>query len=136
MFSHVVNGADMGIVQRGCDVCFALKALLRAGFCSEMRGQNLDGDISIKTRVTGTVHFTHAASANGRFDPIWAQPGARGQVHRVANYRLGIDATESTAAQSRGRDAADRSSCLDWDSAPMVKEPRRLRPRAKLRAAS
>jgi hypothetical protein len=32
VFSHVVNGANVRIVQRGCRVCFALEALLRTGF--------------------------------------------------------------------------------------------------------
>ncbi len=97
VFSHVVNGADVRIVQRGCGVCFALEALLRIGISGETRRQNLDRDVSIETRVSGTVNFAHSAGANGRFDFIRAQPGARRQVHRVANYRLGT--TQQTAPQ-------------------------------------
>ncbi len=65
VFSHVVNRADVRIVQRGCGVCFALEALLRTGFSGETRGQNLDRDVSIETRVSGTVNFAHPAGANG-----------------------------------------------------------------------
>ena len=89
VFSHVVNGADVRIVQRGCGVCFALEALLRTGFSGETGRQNLDRDVSFETRVNGTVNFAHPAGANGRFDSIGAQPGARRQVHRVRNYKLG-----------------------------------------------
>jgi hypothetical protein len=49
VFSHVVNGADVRIVQRGCRVCFALEALLRTGFSRETRRQNLDSDVSFET---------------------------------------------------------------------------------------
>jgi|SRR5437879_4333363 len=66
-----------------------MRCVLRAWFSGEARGQNLDGDVSIETRVSGAVHFAHAAGANGRFDLIRAQPRARRQVHRAANYKLG-----------------------------------------------
>src|SRR6266403_5234933 len=48
-------------------------------------------------KISGTVNFAHPAGANGRFDSIWAQPGARRQVHRAANYKLGT--TQRTAPQ-------------------------------------
>src|SRR6266852_2301101 len=63
VFSHVVNRADMRIVQRGCRVCFALEALLRTGFSGETRRQNLDSDVSFETRVAGAVDFTHSTFA-------------------------------------------------------------------------
>ena len=66
-----------------------MQCVLRARFSGEARGQNLDRDVSIETRVSGPIHFAHAAGANGRFDLIRAQPGARRQVHGAANYNLG-----------------------------------------------
>src|SRR5207245_4613352 len=88
VFSHVVNRADVRIVERGCGVCFTLEAPLRAGFHGETRRQNLDSDASFEARVSGAVNFAHPASANERFNSIWTQVGARRQVHGAANYRL------------------------------------------------
>src|SRR5258708_13874795 len=61
VFSHVVNRADMRIVQRGCRACFALEPLLRTGFCDETRRQNLDGYVSSETRVGRPVNLAHPA---------------------------------------------------------------------------
>jgi len=72
VLSHVVDCADVRIIQRGCGVCFALEALLRTGFRGETRRQNLDGDVSVETCVSGTINFTHAARANESFDFIRA----------------------------------------------------------------
>jgi len=65
VFSHVVNGADVRIVQRGCGVCLALEALLRTGFCGETRRQNLDSDVSFETRVSGTVNLPIPPASSG-----------------------------------------------------------------------
>jgi hypothetical protein len=89
VFSHVVNRANVRIVQRGCGVCFAFEALLRIRFGVDIRRQNLDRNVSIETCVSGAVNFAHPAGAYGRFDFIWTQPGARRQVHRAANYKPG-----------------------------------------------
>ncbi len=50
-----------GMIEAGDGLCFALEPFARFGTIGEMRGQNFDGDDAVKARVTGFVHFAHAA---------------------------------------------------------------------------
>ena len=59
--ASVVKSANARMIQAGNCFCFAVEALAQLGSVSEMGGENLDGDGSIETRVTGFVHFAHSA---------------------------------------------------------------------------
>jgi len=82
VFSHVVNRADMRIVQHGCRACFALEPLLRTRFCDETRRQNLDGDVSFETRVGRPVNLAHPAGAQRCPDFIGAKLCAWSKRHK------------------------------------------------------
>jgi hypothetical protein len=128
VLSHVVNRADVRIVQRRCGVCFALEAEFRARFRGETRGQNLDGDVSVETCVSGTVNFAHPARTNGLFDFIRPQSCARSQVHRAAiigqERRTGQTASQYTNAATGGSKVylglfgADEAAAVVFFAAP------------------
>jgi hypothetical protein len=61
--ADVVERADIDMLQRGDRLGFPLQALFQLGIRGKMRRQNLDGDRTVKTRIHGSVHLTHAAGA-------------------------------------------------------------------------
>jgi hypothetical protein len=58
---HVVNGANVRMVQRGDRPGFTRKPCARVRIVALRRGNSLDGDDSAKADVAGTVHFAHSA---------------------------------------------------------------------------
>ena len=56
-----VDGADVGMIQRGEHSRFAFKAREPIGVARERLRQDLDGDVASKLRVVRPVHFAHAA---------------------------------------------------------------------------
>ena len=62
-FADVVNGADVGMVQCGSGLGFALKAGERLRVAGNFIGKELEGDETMKPRVFGFVDDAHAAAA-------------------------------------------------------------------------
>src|SRR6202140_2413388 len=61
--ADVIEMTDVRVVQRGNGPRLALHALFQFWRRRKMRSKNLDGDSAIQTRVQGTVHLSHTASA-------------------------------------------------------------------------
>jgi len=82
----IVQSADVGMVQRGDGVRFALEAL------GKLLIGNFDGDDAIQSRVAGLVDFAHAAGTEGRSDLVRTQPSSGRQRHKVERlYRAGYE---------------------------------------------
>src|SRR5262245_33948054 len=79
--ADVVDGADVGIVQRGNRPRFLLEALPRLGIGRQRSGKHLDGDDPIEPRVAGAVDFAHTARANRRHDFVRPNPRAGLERH-------------------------------------------------------
>jgi hypothetical protein len=63
LFSNVVNGADIGVVQGRCGLRFALKAGEGLGIAGNVIGQELEGYEAMQASVFGFVDNTHATAA-------------------------------------------------------------------------
>jgi hypothetical protein len=63
--ANVMDSADVGMVQAGNRSCFPLNTLPQFSSVDKMRRQNLDGDHSVQTGITGLVDFAHSARAGG-----------------------------------------------------------------------
>ena len=63
LFADVVDGADVGMVQRGSGLGFAAKALQRLAVLGDVFGEELQGDEAIEPGVFGFVDDAHAATA-------------------------------------------------------------------------
>jgi hypothetical protein len=61
---EAVDLGDVGMVERGQDSRFALKALHAGSVLGEGGRKDLDGDITIQLGIAGAVDFAHAASAD------------------------------------------------------------------------
>ena len=76
MLAEVVDGEDVGMVQRGGCAGLLLEPMeaLRVG--RKRRGEHLDGDVPAEAWVTRPIDLAHAAGPNGREDLVRAEAGA------------------------------------------------------------
>ena len=65
--ADVVNGADVGMVQRGCCLCFSAETAERLRIASYIFGQKLEGYEAVQAGVLGLVDHPHT-SATEFFD--------------------------------------------------------------------
>src|SRR5271169_2350221 len=78
----VVDGDDVGVVQRGGGLSFLNEALLAVGAGQRGRRQNLDGDRAVQARIYSFVHNAHSARADLRLNTIGPERGAyHGETH-------------------------------------------------------
>ena len=83
MLAHVVQRADMWVVQARDGLRLALEPLLEIGVTGDVLGQDLDGDGAVQAGVAGFVDLTHAARAEGGLDLVGAERGAGVERHRL-----------------------------------------------------
>ncbi len=63
LFANVVDGADIGMVQGGSGLGFALKTSESVGIAGNVFGQELESNEAVKAGVFGFVNHAHAATA-------------------------------------------------------------------------
>jgi hypothetical protein len=68
--ADVVNGADVGMIQRGCCPGLSLEALTPLRVVGEVIGQKFQGDKATEAGILGLVDDTHAAGAELLQDAI------------------------------------------------------------------
>ncbi len=70
LLANVVDGADVGMVQRRGGLGLAAKALEGLAILREIVGKKLEGDEAAETRVLGFVDHAHAAATELFDDPV------------------------------------------------------------------
>jgi hypothetical protein len=88
----VVNGCDIGMIERSQDFGFPRKPSQACMVASEGIRQDFDGDSAAEPGVPGPVHFSHAACADGRNDFVCAEPNSAYQGH-LSPPEAGLDYT-------------------------------------------
>ncbi len=63
LLANVVDGADVGVIQSGCGLGFALEAGEGLRVAGNFLGQKLERDETVKPRVFGFVDHAHTAAA-------------------------------------------------------------------------
>ena len=63
LLANVVNGADVGMIQGGCRLGFALETGQGLRVAGNFRGQKFECDETVQAGVLGLVNHTHAATA-------------------------------------------------------------------------
>ena len=76
-----MDGADVGVVERGCGTRFALEAFKRQLGYRGSAWQDLDGHHTSETRVRRPIHLTHPSAAERRDDLVGAEARASSQRH-------------------------------------------------------
>ena len=79
---EAVDVRDVGMVQRGEDLCFPLEAGKSIGVVGEGLGQHLDRDVAIELRIARAIDLPHAALADRRSDFVDAEARAGCQSQR------------------------------------------------------
>ena len=113
---ETVDRGNIGMIQRGEDFGFALKARQPIGVSRQRRRQDLDGDLALQLRVGRPIHLPHAAFADFGGDLIRAETGAGSQGHAIF-----WDYTEAgTRQQGLVRSAPRTSKEAPIDACPSV----------------
>jgi hypothetical protein len=58
-----IHGRDVGVIQRGQQLRFALEARHVLGVVGQRGGQDFDGDVAIELGIAGAVNLAHATGA-------------------------------------------------------------------------
>src|SRR5450631_1817273 len=82
LMADVMQGTDVGMVQRRNHPRFAIETVLGLRVVGKMGRQNLDGNGAVKAGVAGTVDFSHSASAKGSEDFVRSELRAGGEGHQ------------------------------------------------------
>jgi hypothetical protein len=77
VFTDIVDGANVRMINRGDRVGFATEALARVLRSGQMQGEHLDRDAPIQALVPSSIHLAHTADAQSRLDDIRTELGAR-----------------------------------------------------------
>ena len=111
-----VDGGDVGVVERGQDLGFAVKRAMRSGSSAKERGQDLNGDVAVEFGIGRAIDGAHAAFAElgsdfvvrdlGRHGhslstPIVSLSGAIQGVRQKLN-ELGLDDAPLLQSAARG----------------------------------
>ena len=75
--ADVVKCADVGVIQAGDRLGFALKPGATVSIRADVRWEHLDRDAAVEARVAGFVDLAHATGADGRDDLVGTKLGAR-----------------------------------------------------------
>src|SRR5579864_9514343 len=80
---QAINGGNIGMVQRGEDLRFALETSHAVGVRGERLRQDLDGHVPVEIGVAGAVDLPHASAAQQVRDSVRPQPRALSQFHKI-----------------------------------------------------
>jgi hypothetical protein len=83
LMTDIMQGANVGMVQRRNGVGFAIKTLLSLGIVREMTWQDFDRDRTVQASVLRSIHLAHTAGADRHEDLIRAKAGAGRKGHVV-----------------------------------------------------
>ena len=81
VLADVVNGENVGMVQRRRGAGFLLEPLEALGVCRQGGRQHLDGHVATQARIARSIHFTHAARAERGEHFIGAEPSTGTERH-------------------------------------------------------
>jgi hypothetical protein len=63
LFTDIVDGADIGVVQSGCGLTFTLKTSEGLGIARNYFRQKFEGDETMKAGILGLINNAHPAAA-------------------------------------------------------------------------
>ena len=78
---ETVDAADVGMVQRGEDLCFTLEACEAIGIERERVRDDFQRDVATELRVARAIDLAHGAGPERRQDFVRAEACASGQGH-------------------------------------------------------
>src|SRR5262249_27856657 len=104
MLADFVNGADVGVIQRGRRTAFPTEAFKRLRGFAKVVGKKFQGNSAAKFGVLGLVNHTHSA-ATKLFDDAVVRDG-------LADERLGLRHLASMLSCEYGTSQRTRRICV------------------------
>jgi len=101
MLAHVVQRADVRVIQPGDGLRFALEPRPAVRVRGDLGREDLDGNRAVEAGITGLVDLAHPAGPNGGLDLVRAEAGTGREGHRGARQ---IVSTECQTRCSTGGD--------------------------------
>ena len=86
VLADVMNGENVGVVERRHRPRLLLKAMQAVSFAGERCRKNFEGHIASQAGIRRAINFSHAACANQRLDFVRTEFSARGERHAARNY--------------------------------------------------
>jgi hypothetical protein len=86
VLATLVDGDDIGMVERGGGPGLAFKAAQALAIFGESSWKNLDGNISAQAGVARPIYLAHAAGAEEFDNLVGAEVGAGSERHLERNY--------------------------------------------------
>src|SRR5271154_6324290 len=84
MLAKIVNGEDVGMIQRGDGLRLLLEAPQSLGIAGESSRQNLNRNVTVEPRVARPIHLAHAARSDCRYDFVRPEFCPRSKSHPCA----------------------------------------------------
>ena len=81
VFASIVNGADIGVIERGGGFGFALKTCQGLGIFGEFAGKKFKSDETVQAGVLGFINHAHSATTQFFDDAVVG--------NRLAQERIG-----------------------------------------------
>ncbi len=78
---EAVDLRDVRVIERGQELRFALETREPIRVARERFEQDLDRDLPVEPRITGSIHLAHAARAERRHDFNGTEAGAGRETH-------------------------------------------------------
>ncbi len=88
LFAHVVEHANVRMIQAGHRPGLALETLVEIHSLSQMFGKNLDGDGAVQTGVGPPIHLSHTARTELLGNFVRTQACAGYERHRLPPERI------------------------------------------------
>ena len=70
VLADFVDGADVGMVEGGGGLCFALESFQRLSGCNQFLRKELQGDMAFEAQILRLIHHAHSAAAKLFQDPV------------------------------------------------------------------
>jgi hypothetical protein len=97
LVSHVVQGADVRVIERADLPRFPLEALTQHGISGDVGREQLDRHSPLESGIGGSIDLAHSADANQRLDTIGTELDANVQGHRSSKRAHCRGTTAATA---------------------------------------
>ena len=107
VLTNLVDGADVGMIQRRRGSGFTSEALDRTSIVSELGREELERNLATERQVLGEEHDTHSAAAKQRMHDDSGRP-----FHQVSSGVRPVAATLTYFRSSRSTSARARASTL------------------------
>ena len=87
VMTHVMNGADVLVIERGDRARFSIESGAGRGISTDIRGQHLYGHGAVEATVARAIHLTHTACPERGDDFVRSYPCTGNKSHEIRIFQ-------------------------------------------------